>query len=475
MTTNSRHIIINALHIEQMAAEGKCLSHYNGKVIFVKGVAPGDVADIKIIKKKKQYMEGVPVAFHQLSAARVVPFCQHFGECGGCQWQHIPYAKQVAHKQQQVIDSLERIAKVKLPPISPIMGAEATEYYRNKLEFTFSTDRWLTPEEITSDILLDKNALGFHRPQSFHKVLPIQHCYLQPHPSNAIRLAIAQYAKENNLSYYNIKAHEGLLRTLVIRTANTGEVMVIVQFGGEAQDSKVYPIIKKLLAFIQSSFPEITSLQYIINPKKNDTFSDQEVHLFCGKPYIVEKMEDLSFQVGPKSFFQTNSQQAYELYKTAREFASLKGDEIVYDLYTGTGTIANFIAKNAKKVIGIEYIPEAIEDAKINAEINGIINTEFFAGDIKETLQKDFTNRHGRPDIIITDPPRSGMHLDVVKELLEIAPQKIVYVSCNPATQARDIAILDEKYQVARVQPVDMFPHTHHVENVVLLTLKGNT
>ena len=472
MTTNSRQIIINALRIEQMAAEGKCLAHHNGKVVFVKGVAPGDVADIKIIKKKKQYMEGVPVAFHEFSPERVAPFCQHFGECGGCQWQHIPYSMQVSHKQQQVKDSLERIAKVKLPAINPILSSENTRYYRNKLEFTFSTDRWLTPEEITSGEAMDKNALGFHRPQSFNKVLPILHCYLQPDPSNGIRLMIDQFAKEHGLSYYNIKTHEGLLRTLVIRTANTGEVMVIVQFGEEAGAEKSQPLVEKLLTFIQSTFPEVTSLQYIINLKKNDTYADQEVQLFSGKPYIVETMEDLTFRVGPKSFFQTNSQQAYVLYKTARDFAGLSGNEVVYDLYTGTGTIANFVAKKAKKVIGIEYIPEAIEDAKMNAQVNGITNVDFFAGDIKETLQREFTDLHGKPDIIITDPPRSGMHPDVVKQILEINPQKIVYVSCNPATQARDIAMLDEKYEVTKVQPVDMFPHTHHVENVVLLTLK---
>jgi len=472
MATNSRQTIIKALPIVQMAAEGKCIARYDGKVIFVKGVAPGDVADIRIIKKKKQYLEGIPVAFHQFSEARVEPFCQHFGECGGCQWQHVPYTMQVAHKQQQVADSLERIAKVKLPTIRPILAAENTQYYRNKLEFTFSTDRWLTQEEIDSGKAWDKNALGFHKPQSFHKVLPIQHCYLQPGPSNAIRLAIDKYAKENGLRYYDIKNHEGLLRTLVIRTSNTGEVMVIVQFGGDAQANETRPVVEDLLNFVQNSFPEITSLHYVINPKKNDTFSDLDVHLHAGKPYIVEKMEALSFRIGPKSFFQTNAQQAYALYNTARDFAQLKGSEIVYDLYTGTGTIANFIAKNAKKVIGIEYVPESIEDAKVNAKINGITNTKFFAGDIKETLQSDFTNLHGSPDVIITDPPRSGMHPDVVKTLLYLAPQKIVYVSCNPATQARDIAILDEKYQVEKVQPIDMFPHTHHVENVVLLRLK---
>ncbi len=471
MTKARRQKFIQALPIEQMAAEGKCIARDNGKVIFVKGVAPGDVVDIRIVKKKKGYLEGVPVAFHQYSENRVEAFCQHFGECGGCQWQHVPYSMQTAHKQQQVIDSLERIAKVKLPDIFPILSAENTQYYRNKLEFTFSTDRWLTQEEIDSDEALDKNALGFHRPQSFNKVLPIQHCHLQPDPSNAIRLAIDKYAKQKGLSYYNIKSHEGLLRTLIIRTTNIGEVMVIVQFGEEAERKEAQPLMKDLLTYIQSRFPEITSLQYIINPKKNDTYADLDVHLFEGKPFITEKMEGLSFQIGPKSFFQTNSQQAYVLYKTAREFAGLQGDETVYDLYTGTGTIANFIAKSAQKVIGIEYIPEAIEDAKVNAMVNEITNTEFFAGDIKETLQEDFISLHGKPDVLITDPPRSGMHKDVVKQILETAPEKIVYVSCNPATQARDIALLDEKYKVEKIQPVDMFPHTHHVENVVLLRL----
>lgn len=473
MKTSSRQKIIKALPVEQMAAEGKCISRHDGKVIFIKGVAPGDVVDIRVIKKKKQYLEGIPLAFHQYSDVRVEPFCQHFGECGGCQWQHVPYAMQVAHKQQQVTDSLQRIAKVPLPPIQPILASANTRYYRNKLEFTFSTDRWLTQEEVDSGKALDKNALGFHRPQSFHKVLPIQHCYLQPDPSNAIRLAVDAYARENKLPYYNIKTHEGLLRTLVIRTANTGEVMVIVQFGGEAQADDVRPVMEDFLTFIRKSFPAITSLWYVINPKKNDTFSDLEVELYAGNPYIIEKMDDLSFRVGPKSFYQTNSAQAYVLYKVARDFAGLGGSEIVYDLYTGTGTIANFIAGKTNKVIGIEYIPEAIEDAKTNAQINNIENTHFFAGDIKATLQRDFVAQHGQPDVIITDPPRSGMHPDVVKTLLDIAPQKIVYVSCNPATQARDIALLYEKYEVTKVQPVDMFPHTHHVENVILMTLRN--
>jgi 23S rRNA (uracil1939-C5)-methyltransferase len=469
MRQKKEHVIIENLFIQEIAAEGKCIGRFNEKVIFVENVAPHDIADVKILKNKKNYAYGVPIRFEKYSELREKPFCEHFGVCGGCKWQHINYKTQLESKAKEVKDNLERIGKVKLPPIKPIMGSEKTMFYRNKLEYTFSNKRWLTAEEIALNETAERNALGFHIPGRFDKVLDLNNCYLQPEPSNSIRLAVNQYARENNLSFFDLKEQTGLLRNLIIRTANTGEVMVIVQFFFNDEEN-----IRDLLEHLKNKFPEITSLMFIINTKKNETYSDQEIIIYSGKDHIIESMEGLSFKVGPKSFFQTNSSQAYELYKIAREFAGLKGDELVYDLYTGTGTIANFIAGKAAKVIGVEFIPMAIEDAKINSNINKISNTEFYAGDMKDVLTEDFVKEKGKPDVIIVDPPRAGMHEDVTRMLLRISAKKIVYISCNPATQARDLAILDEQYEVREVQPVDMFPHTHHVENVVLLIKREN-
>jgi 23S rRNA (uracil1939-C5)-methyltransferase len=467
MRQKKEQLIIENLFIQEIAAEGKCIGRFNEKVIFVENVAPHDIADVKILKNKKNYAYGVPIRFEKYSELREKPFCEHFGTCGGCKWQHINYKTQLESKAKEVKDNLERIGKIKLPGIKPILSSEKTKFYRNKLEYTFSNKRWLTNEEISLNEVAERNALGFHIPGRFDKILDINNCYLQPEPSNSIRLAVNKYAHENKLSFFDLREQTGLLRNLIIRTANTGEVMVIVQFF--LHDEKN---INGLLEYLKNTFPEISSLMYIVNTKKNETYSDQEIILYSGKDHIIEKMEDLSFKVGPKSFFQTNSDQAYELYKIARDFAGLKGTELVFDLYTGTGTIANFVARNAKKVIGVEFIPMAIDDAKINSRINNIGNTEFYAGDMKDVLTEDFVKEKGRPDVIIVDPPRAGMHEDVTRMLLRIASEKIVYISCNPATQARDLAILDELYEVKEVQPVDMFPHTHHVENVVLLQLR---
>lgn len=468
MSRKFKNKILEKVPIESIAAEGKCIARVNGQVVFVKDVAPGDIADLKVIRKKKKFLEAIPLQIHQYSEARTEPFCQHFWTCGGCKWQHIDYQTQLYYKRRQVIDSLERIAQVQLPEINPIIASEDTRYYRNKLEFTFSNKKWLTKEEIDSGKDLDRDALGFHMPGRFDKIIDIDHCHLQPDPSNPIRLAVKQYARKKNLSFYDIVKQEGFLRNLIIRTANTGQVMVIIQFGYEDQQQ-----IKELMHFTSNRFPEITSLQYVINPKKNETFHDLEVTTFAGEPFITEQMEGLRFRIGPKSFYQTNSSQASELYKIIRNYAGLKGNELVYDLYTGTGTIANFAAQRAKKVIGIEYIASAIEDARVNSVINNITNTGFFAGDIKDILNDDFLERYGQPDVVITDPPRAGMHEDVVGTLLKTNAKKIVYVSCNPATQARDIAKLDTRYEVKAVQPVDMFPHTYHVENVALLVRRG--
>ena len=457
--------IIEKVEITDVAAEGKAIAKIENKVVFITQVVPGDIVDIQVTKKRKSFMEGIPVKFHKYSDVRVEAFCEHFGVCGGCKWQNLPYEEQLKYKHQQVLDNLERIAKVELPGIDYILPSENTKYYRNKLEFTFSNNRWLTKDEINSEKKLDRsNALGFHVPKIWDKIVNINTCYLQKDPSNAIRLEVKKYADEQNLSYFDLRKQEGLLRNLIIRTSTTGELMVIMVFYYDDQKE-----ITSLLNYISDKFPEITSLMYIVNSKSNDSYTDQEVKLFKGKDHIFEQMEDLKFKIGPKSFYQTNSEQAYNLYKLTREFADLNGEEIVYDLYTGTGTIANFIAKRAKKVIGIEYLPEAIEDAKVNSDINQISNTEFFAGDMKDILTLSFIEKHGRPDVIITDPPRAGMHPDVVNSILKANPGKIVYVSCNPATQARDINLLDTNYKVTGVQPVDMFPHTYHVENIVLL------
>lgn len=456
--------LLTAISIEKIAAEGKCLARVNGQVIFVSGAAPGDVVDLKIIKKKKNFLEATPVKFHTYSDKRTTPFCEHFSQCGGCKWQHISYETQLSYKQQEVVDQLTRIGKVELPEITPIIASDKTRYYRNKLEYTFSNKRWLSTEEVKSDEIINRDGVGFHFPGQFDKILDINHCYLQDSPSNEIRLAIKEFAFENNISFYDIHSNRGLLRNLIIRTSSNGEIMVILQVGENIPDET-----GAIMELLQKKFPEITSLNFVINTKKNETFHDLEVVCFSGKPFITEQMEDLTFRIGPKSFYQTNSLQAYALYKVARDFAGLTGEEIVYDLYTGTGTIAQFVSKQAKKVMGIEYVEAAIEDAKTNATLNNIQNCTFFAGDIKDVLQEDFINSHGKPDVIITDPPRAGMHVNVVNTLLSILPGKIVYVSCNPATQARDLALLDVSYEVKAVQPVDMFPHTYHVENVVLL------
>ncbi len=465
--------LLEKITITDFAAEGKSIARIDNLVVFVEGAVPQDVADLQVTFKKKNFMEAVPVHFHRYSPKRTDSFCEHFGVCGGCKWQNLSYADQLAYKQQQVIDALERIGKIPLPDCMPIIGSAETKFYRNKLEFTFSNKRWLTADEkvltdqtteTTLQAPLAMNALGFHVPKRYDKILDIKNCYLQPEPSNAIRLAIKQFVLANELTFFDIKQHTGLLRNLIIRTGNTGEVMVLLTYYENDQTA-----IEQVLEFLKKQFPQITSLLYAHNPKANDTLNDLTIKVFYGKDYLTETMEGLQFRVGAKSFFQTNSAQAYQLYKVARDFAQLTGKEIVYDLYTGTGTIANFVAKQAQHVIGLEYVADAIADAQLNSQINQISNTEFYAGDMKDLLTPQFMQHHPQPDVVITDPPRAGMHEDVVRMLLQIAPQRIVYVSCNPATQARDLAWLDEKYVVKAVQPVDMFPHTHHVENVVKL------
>lgn len=460
--------LLEKITITDVAAEGKALAKVNDLVVFVPYVVPGDVVDLQVKRKKNHYAEAVAVKFHEYSPVRAVPFCQHYGVCGGCKWQCLPYAEQIKYKQKQVTDNLTRIGKIDLPEISPILGSEKTEFYRNKLEFTFSNKRWLTEEEVKQDVKYDQmNAVGFHIPGAFDKVLAIEKCWLQDDISNQIRNAVRDYAYQHDYSFFNLRSQEGMLRNLMIRTSSTGELMVLLQCK-IVEDSEM-ELMKQLLAFVAGEFPQITSLLYVVNNKCNDTINDLDVMVFKGNDHIFEEMEGLRFKIGAKSFYQTNSEQAYNLYKVARNFAGLTGNELVYDLYTGTGTIANFVSRQAKKVIGIEYVPEAIEDAKVNSEINGIGNTLFYAGDMKDILTQEFINQHGRPDVIITDPPRAGMHDDVINTILFAEPQRIVYVSCNPATQARDLSLLDAKYKVMAVQPVDMFPHTHHVENVVLL------
>lgn len=457
--------LIESLEIISIAAEGKALGRYNDVVVFVPMAVPGDVVDVQIRTKRRRYMEGYIVRFVKRSPWRVDPVCEHYGVCGGCKWQHLPYDRQLEFKQQQVADQLSRIGKVELPPISPILGSAKQLFYRNKLEFTFCNKRWLTDEEVASgETFADSEALGFHIPNMFDKVLDIRKCWLQADPSNQIRMAIREFCVANGYSFYNVREHVGLMRSLIIRTASTGEVMVIVVFGGDEQER-----IDKLMNHIAELFPQITSLMYVVNTKFNDTIGDLDIRCFKGRDHIFEQMEGLQFKIGPKSFYQTNSAQAYELYKVAREFAELTGNEVVYDLYTGTGTIANFVARRCCKVVGVEYVPEAIEDAKVNSALNGIDNTVFYAGDMKDVLNDRFIEENGRPDVVILDPPRAGIHEDVAHTVLRAAPQRIVYVSCNPATQARDIAIFDADYRVTRIQPVDMFPHTHHVENVVQL------
>jgi len=457
---------ISDIEIIDIAEEGKGVGKTDDLVIFVEKAIPGDIVDVELMRKKKNFGEAKIATLKKASAYRIDPFCEHFGVCGGCKWQHMDYSAQLKFKQQAVDNALTRLGKVDTSSMEPILGSAETEYYRNELEYTFSNKRWLTHvDEDTAE--RDMNALGFHVPGRFDKILNIEHCYLQADPSNQIRNAVREFAVANGLSFYELREHEGVLRNLIIRISSTGELMVIVVFAYPQEDQ-----VDLMMNFLKEKFPSITSLLYIINQKKNDTIFDQDIHVFHGRDYIYEEMEGLKFKVGPKSFYQTNSAQAYELYKITRDFAELKGDELVYDLYTGAGTIANFVAKYAKEVVGVEYVPTAIADAKINSEINGVHNTKFYAGDMKDVLTPAFVAQHGKPDVVITDPPRAGMHADVVSRLLEMEAPKIVYVSCNAATQARDLALLEVKYRVQRIKPVDMFPHTQHVENVVLLVLK---
>lgn len=460
--------ILEDITITDVAAEGKSLVRVNDLVIFVPFCVPGDVVDLQIKKKKHSYCEAEVVRFKKYSDVRATPMCEHFGVCGGCKWQNLPYEKQIEAKQRQVHDQLVRIGKVELPEFRPIMGSVKTSHYRNKLEFGCCNKRWLTREQVASGFKYDNmNGVGFHTSGAFDKILPIEKCWLMDDLHNDIRNAIRDYAFATGMTFYDIREQHGLLRDIIIRNSNTGEWMVIIQFHFDEEGDEQRA--KALLQHLADKFPQITSLMYLDNQKGNDTIGDQDIITYKGNDYIYETMEDLKFKVGPKSFYQTNTEQAYHLYCVAREFAELTGNEMVYDLYTGTGTIANFVAKRARKVVGIEYVPEAIEDAKINSEVNGIGNTLFYAGDMKDILNAQFIAQHGKPDVIITDPPRAGMHPDVVKTILAAAPKRIVYVSCNPATQARDLQLLDVDYKVAAVQPVDMFPHTPHVENVVKL------
>lgn len=457
--------VLEKIEILAVAAEGKSVARLDDKVIFVPYVVPGDVVDLQVKRKKHSYMEAVAVNFHKRSDLRAEPFCKHYGTCGGCKWQCLKYEEQLKAKQQQVVDNLTRIGHIQLPEISPILGSEKITRYRNKLEFGFSDKRWILPDEPQGVGM--HNALGFHITGAFDKILDISECWLMDDLQNEIRNEIRDYAIRNDLVFYDLRNNTGLLRSMMVRNSNTEELMVLIQFRIDTKEERKQAM--DLMQFVADKFPQITSLLYVDNHKANDTFGDQEVVVFKGNDHIYEKMEDLRFKVGAKSFYQTNTDQAYNLYKVVREFAQLTGDELVYDLYTGTGTIANFVSKKASKVIGIEYVPEAIEDAKVNSAINNIDNTLFYAGDMKDILTDEFIKEHGHPDVIITDPPRAGMHKDVVNVIINAAPERIVYVSCNPATQARDLEILDEHYKVVKVQPVDMFPHTQHVENVVLM------
>ena len=459
-------IVFDHIKVLDAGAKGVSVAKApDGKVIFIPNVVPGDVVDIQTLKKRKAYYEGKAVKFHEFSEHRIEPICEHFGVCGGCKLQNMKYSQQLFYKQNEVKNHLQRIGKIELPDFEPILGSEKQFFYRNKMEFSFSNSRWLTQDEIEShEDLGNRNALGFHIPKMWDKILDINKCHLQEDPSNAIRNEIRDFANLNNLTFFNPRSHEGLLRTLMLRTSSTGEIMLLIQFFEDDKKNR-----ELLLDHLYNKFPKITSLQYVINNKANDTLYDTNIQLYKGRDYILEEMEGLKFSINAKSFYQTNSDQAFELYKITRDFAGLSGNEIVYDLYTGTGTIAQFVSKNAKKVIGVESVPEAIEDAKANAKRNNITNCEFFVGDMKVVFNEAFIAKHGKPEVIITDPPRDGMHKDVIEQLMKIEPDKIVYVSCNSATQARDLALMDEKYKVTRVRPVDMFPQTHHVENVVLL------
>ncbi|WP_421806324.1 23S rRNA (uracil(1939)-C(5))-methyltransferase RlmD [Flagellimonas sp.] len=466
MRKNRRRKTFENVTVVDAGAKGKSVGKApDGRVIFLSNAVPGDVVDVMTTKKRKAYFEGVATKFHTLSDKRTEPVCQHFGTCGGCKWQHMGYEHQLYFKQKEVENNLKRIGNLELPTTQPILGSKKQYFYRNKMEFSFSDSRWLTQKEIDSDKdIEDRNALGFHIPGMWDKILDIKKCHLQEDPSNAIRLETKQFANKNGLRFFNPRKQEGLLRTLMIRTSSTGEIMVLIQFFEEHKEQR-----ELLLNHLKDTFPEITSLLYVVNSKANDTIYDQEIICFAGRDHIFEEMEGLQFKINAKSFYQTNSAQAFELYKVTRDFAGLTGNELVYDLYTGTGTIAQFVAKDAKKVVGVESVPEAIADAKANAVHNQISNVEFFVGDMKNVFNDDFIAAHGQPDVIITDPPRDGMHKQVVEQLLQVGPPKIVYVSCNSATQARDLALMKEQYQVVKVQPVDMFPQTHHVENVVLL------
>ena len=455
------------LEIIDAGAEGKAIAKPEGRVVFVNNAVPGDIVDVQVFRKKKRFFEGKAVKFHTLSDKRTEPICSHFGTCGGCKWQSMEYKHQLFYKQKQVTDNLSRIGHLELPETLPILASKTTQYYRNKLEFTFTAKRWLTEDEIGQDSVFQRNALGFHVPGRFDAVLAVDHCYLQGSLSNDLRMFIKDFALENKIEFFDLREQTGYLRNLIIRTSSTGENMMILSVAKDEPQ-----LIDLILNAVKEKFTELTSIMYVVNSKRNDTISDLDIECFSGRDHIFEEMEGLKFKIGPKSFYQTNSEQAYELYKITRDFADIKNTDLVYDLYTGTGTIANFIAKSAKHVVGVEYIPEAIEDAKENSKLNNIGNTSFFAGDMKDILNDDFITKNGKPDVVITDPPRAGMHESVTRKILEIGAKKVVYVSCNPATQARDLEILAEKYTVSKVQPVDMFPHTHHVENVVLLSLK---
>lgn len=460
--------ILTDILITDVAAEGKAIAKVDNLVIFVPYVVPGDVVDLQIKRKKHSYAEAEAIALKKPSELRAKPFCKHFGVCGGCKWQCLPYEEQLRFKQKQVWDNLTRIGKIELPEMMPILGSKHVARYRNKLEFGFSNKKWLTSEQVASGVQFDcMDAVGFHIPGAFDKILDIEECHLMDDINNRLRNGIRAYALAHGLTFFDLRQQTGLLRNMMIRTSATGEIMLLMQFCMRGADDEAQA--KALMEHLHTIFPEVTSLLYVNNTKCNDTIGDLDVQTYAGTPFIYETMEGLRFKVGPKSFYQTNTEQAYELYKVARDFAALTGDELVYDLYTGTGTIANFVARQARQVVGIEYVPEAIEDAKVNAELNGLDNTLFYAGDMKDILTTGFIERHGKPDVIITDPPRAGMHTDVVNAILFAAPRRIVYVSCNPATQARDLALFDTDYRVTKVQPVDMFPQTHHVENVVCL------
>ncbi len=461
-----RNQILTAVTIESAASDGKGVARWNNQVVFVEGVAPGDVVDVRVIRKKRQYMEAIAEQVVQPSKIRTDPFCDHFGVCGGCKWQHLKYKNQLELKRQLVVDSLQRIGGLTFPEVQQTLASPQTQYHRNKLEFTFSNRRWLSHQEISSGMELGRNGVGFHKPRQFDKIVDVHHCYLQPDPSNQIRNSIREYALKHELGFFDIRKKQGFLRNLIIRNTEKGELMVILQVGHDD------PWLPRLMDHLQKQFPEITSLQYVINDKGNETFFDLPVRLHSGSNFITDNMGDLRFRIGPKSFYQTNGPQAHEMYKLVRELAALNGQQVIYDLYSGTGTITLFLASSARQVVGIELVPEAIEDARINAEINQVGNANFYTGDTKDIIGETIIKRHGKPDVVVTDPPRSGMHRDVVEKLMDINPERIIYVSCNPATQARDIGLMAEHYEIRSVHPVDMFPHTPHVECVILLELR---